>query len=281
MKLDGFESVFRSSVKERFSFRAPSLSSALVVTDMSAYEASSLTDRVQAFLAPTVGDIRYATIGLDDFDDVPSMLEIVERERPDLIVSYRNQRLRKDLTFTLGAYLDTLTQAISTPVLVLPPPDRSDFDDLLRPLQEVMVITDHLTGDDRLVNWGVYFCADNGELFLAHVEDDEVFARYADAIGKIANIETEPAVDAIRRKLLQLPTDYIASIAEALEHQSIHERATPIVTMGHALSDYRGLIAEHDVDLLVMNAKDERQLAMHGRSYALAVEIRDLPLFLL
>ena len=281
MKIDGFESVFRSAVKDRFHFRPPTIESVLVVTDMSTYDAAGFTERVKTFLAPVVGEIGFATLSNEDIDDVPAMLEAIERERPDLIVSFRNLRLRKDLTFTLGAYVDTLTQAISTPVLVMPPPDRSDFDELLRPLNEVMVVTDHLTGDDRLVNWGVYWCSDEGTLFLAHVEDDEVFDRYADAIGKISTIDTESAVDSIRKKLLRLPEDYIHSIAEELRAQNIHEKVEPIVTMGHALSDYKNLIEHRQVDLLVMNAKDQRQLAMHGMAYALSVEVRNVPLFLL
>ena len=54
-----------------------------------------------------------------------------------------------------------------------------------------------------------------------------------------------------------------------------------IVTVGHRLADYKRLIDEHDVDLLVLNTKDEDQLAMHGLAYPLAVELRRLPLLLL
>jgi hypothetical protein len=53
------------------------------------------------------------------------------------------------------------------------------------------------------------------------------------------------------------------------------------VTHGHHLSEYRRLVQEHDVDLLVMNTKDEGQLAMHGLAYPLAIEIRSIPLLLL
>ena len=35
------------------------------------------------------------------------------------------------------------------------------------------------------------------------------------------------------------------------------------------------------VDLLVMNTKDEDQLAMHGLAYPLAVELRQIPLLML
>ena len=41
------------------------------------------------------------------------------------------------------------------------------------------------------------------------------------------------------------------------------------------------LIEEHEVDLLVMNTKDEDQLAMHGLAYSLAIELRAIPLLML
>ena len=54
-----------------------------------------------------------------------------------------------------------------------------------------------------------------------------------------------------------------------------------VVTFGHQLIDYRRWIDEYDVDLLVMNTKDEDQLAMHGLAYPLTVELRSTPLMLL
>ena len=41
------------------------------------------------------------------------------------------------------------------------------------------------------------------------------------------------------------------------------------------------LIAEHSVDLVVLNTKDHEQLAMHGMAYPLAVELRNTALLML
>jgi hypothetical protein len=51
--------------------------------------------------------------------------------------------------------------------------------------------------------------------------------------------------------------------------------------MGHRLSEYKRLIEEHGVDLLVFHTKDEDQLAMHGMAHPLAIELRDVPLLML
>ena len=51
--------------------------------------------------------------------------------------------------------------------------------------------------------------------------------------------------------------------------------------MGHYLNDYRRLLDEHEIDLLVLNTKDDEQLAMHGLAYPLTVELRETPMMLL
>ena len=54
-----------------------------------------------------------------------------------------------------------------------------------------------------------------------------------------------------------------------------------IVTMGNQLADYRRLVQECDVALLVINTKNDEQLAMHGLAYPLTIELRDTPMLLL
>ena len=74
---------------------------------------------------------------------------------------------------------------------------------------------------------------------------------------------------------------YIESCREVLAAKSFPIEIEEIVTLGHHLTDYRRLISEHDVDLLVLNTKDEDQLAIHGAAYPLSVELRFTPLLLL
>ena len=53
------------------------------------------------------------------------------------------------------------------------------------------------------------------------------------------------------------------------------------IRMGHHVSDCQQLLEEHGVDMVVMNTKDDEQLAMHGLAYPLAIELRETPLLLL
>jgi len=116
---------------------------------------------------------------------------------------------------------------------------------------------------------------------FAHVEDDATYQRYLNIISMIPDVNTDTAARRITDKLLGRPRDYIQSIIEALEGAGIEEQVIPVVTMGHRLGDYKQIIDEHDIDLIVFNTKDEHQVAMDGMAYAIAVEIQDRPLLML
>ena len=284
MKLDDFDAVFRSSVKERFRFSAPPLTSVMLITDLQREDADALEETVKAFLGNIGGsELEWRTVARDEYSSIADILALIKTTVPDLIVSYRHLRRSKaNLMYSLGGFVDTLTQATAVPVLLLPSPHTCNLGERLQPPRRVLVVTDHITGDNRLVNWGVHLCAhDDGTLFLAHVEDQATYDRYMEIVGMIPDIDTETTATRIRQKLLDRPTDYIETIAEVLRDQGIAERTVALVTMGHALQDYKRMVDEHEVDLLVLNTKDADQLAMSGMGYAIAIEINDRPLILL
>lgn len=82
-------------------------------------------------------------------------------------------------------------------------------------------------------------------------------------------------------RLLKEPADYIRSVEEVLAEAVRDVAIAKDVRMGHRVADCRALVAEHAINLVVMNTKDEGQLAMHGLAYPLAIELRDVPLLLL
>lgn len=282
MKLDDFEAVFRSSVKDRFTYNPPSLERVLLITDVDAAATAQLLDKLEQYFTVVAGqEIECQSASHDDYSNIAELLGIIsDNNDSDLIVTYRHLNRPKGLRHSLGSYVDTITQATELPVLLLPDPGGASFDRALRTPTQVLVVTDHLQGDDRLVNWGVMFCPARGNLLLAHVEDDATYKRYMDIISMIPDIDTATTIERVRAKLLDRPSYYIETIAEALREEK-QEKVTPIVTMGHALRDYKRIVEEHQVDIIVMNTKDEHQLAMHGMAYALSIEIQDRPLLLL
>ena len=144
-----------------------------------------------------------------------------------------------------------------------------------------MVVTDHLTGDDRLVNWASELCNDDGTLFLTHIEDERVLAKYLEVFSKVPGLDLALATEKIPKKLLDMPLSYVQSTAEVLASNDIHELVVPIVQLGIPVTTYEALVEENKIDLLVMNTKDSGQSAMHSLAYALSVEIRERPLLLL
>ena len=284
-KVDQFESVFRSAARTVFQPKPVEIDSVLVVCDGNVSDAEEFTARSRSFLGvlDESENLRWVTVAGRDFRTVPELLERVEAERPGLICTHRHLHSESwQWPYTLGEYLDVLTQATTTPVLVMPHPKRPEFKELAgRRPHTVMAMTDHLTGDHRLVNYAAHVTQREGRLLLGHIEDDAVFDRYMEAISKIPTIDTEGARGEIRARLLKDPQDYIDSCREGLARSMPGLSVEAVVTSGHHIRAYRRLIEEHEVDLLVMNTKDEDQLAMHGLAYSLAIELRTIPLLML
>ena len=284
-KVDQFESIFRAATREIFRYEPIAIRSVLVVTDREAEQAQAFGDEVRRF-AKVLGEdesIQWRDLAGEPYRSAGELLELIGAEKPDLICTYRNLYSNAwQWPYSLGTHLDLMTQHTSVPVLVLPHPEAGRASaHALEDTSAVMAVTDHLTGDARLVNYAVRFTQAGGTLWLTHVEDEITFARYLDAVAKIPAIDTEIAREALREQMLKDPREYIGSCREVLAAAGLPITVAPIVTFGHHLAEYRRLIAEHRVDLLVMNTKDEDQLAMHGLAYELAVELRQAPVLML
>lgn len=285
--IDEFESIFRAAEREPFGYAEIPLRTVAIVTDGDRTNAESIAETVQQFSPALRGVENWRLITGDQFSNVGELLERINAEQTDLIVTYRHLQEESLVPrHSLGVYLDVMTQATTIPVLVLPgaaPPlirkEAKPLGDRL--CNRVMIVTDQITGDNRLINYGVRMCADGGTVWMCHVEDDVVFHRYMQAISKIPQIETEEAHRVIERQLLKEAADFIQSCITVLNEEQPAVTYESVVTRGHHLREYRELIDSHDIDLLVANTKDEEQLAMHGMTYSLSVELTDIAMLLL
>ncbi|XOF32309.1 MAG: hypothetical protein ACL93V_09670 [Candidatus Electrothrix sp. YB6] len=281
-QIDQFESVFRAAAHDAFEYEAVAFPRVLFVTDADAA-------RSQAFVRQTLdyaANLKKAEVELvhgEEFRTTTELLEKVTARRPDLICTYRNLHSRAwKYRHSLGEHLDVLLQRTAAPVLVMPHPEAGYANaDVLREIKVVMAITDQLANNHALVNHAVSFVAPYGDLYLAHIEDKAVFERYINAISKIPSIDTDEARERIAHQLLEDPIHYTSSCQEVLEAQGLSLKVHPLVSFGHHLTEYQQAIESHAVNLLVMNTKDDEQLAMHGLAYPLAVELRQLPLLML
>jgi hypothetical protein len=282
-QIDQFESVFKAAAKTRFRYEPVAIQKVLVITDLDEYEARLFGDRMRSYLQVLGAGVEWQDAHGADCESVGTLLEAVEAHRPDLICTYRNLHSGGwRWPFSLGEHLDVLTQVTTTPVLVVPrPDDEQHFHEATDNSSSVMVITDHLAGDARLVNYAIRFTEKKGTLRLTHIESEETFERFIDAISKIAAIDTEVAREEILKRLLKEPSDYIDSCVSAIDEHDLPLTVEREIRLGDRLEDYQRLIGEHEVDLLVLNTKDADQLAMHGLAYPLAIELRHTPLLML
>ncbi|MBL1216297.1 MAG: hypothetical protein D8M59_02250 [Planctomycetes bacterium] len=282
-RIDRFESVFRRADKQHFAFRQLPFGKALLITD----DARATTEGqpypwhplVEALGSEGTGpEIAEVVVGLDGVRVIADLHEHIRSLQPDLLITHRNVADPVTLArHSLGVVVDELTQQTKIPVLLLP----DDTTGVSRSPASVMVITSHLYGDHTLVSSAVRFTTANGTLWLCHIEDDEVFDRYIEAIGKIPDINTDLARERLHDVLLGEPTEYVESCTTELGQVRPDVTVKSVIRLGHRVADFRRLVDEHAVDLVVFNTKDETQIAMHGMAYSIAVEFSDVPLLML
>ena len=282
-KLNTFESVFKSADKPVYVYGRVEFERVLVVTDMSDADAAPLLDSMRSFLSVLGEGLEWLHLGDADFASVGSLLEQIERAAPDLVVTYRHLHSSAwKWPHGLGEYLDVLTQATDIPVLVLPHPDAGRaLPHAITNTDCVMAITDHLTADTRLIDYALRFTAPSGTCWLTHIESQRQFDHFQAAIEKIPEIETDDARQLVQIQLLKEPRDYVESCRAVIEAQGVPVKIEAILAMGDRVEEYRRLVEDHRVDLLVLNTLDGDQLAMHGQAYPLAVELRGIPLLML
>ena len=282
--LDQFESEFRAATRTPYEYTPINLNRGLLITDQSTPDPA-----LQATLARFLGvgrdgkPIDLEHISIDVTCNVRELLNIVAEKKAELLVTYRN--LHSDAwswPHSLGDAVDVLTQITDIPVLLIPnPKEDATYTDLMQNTDVVMAITDHLAGDHHLVNYAVALTQPGGKLILSHVEDDQAVQRTIDAISKIPSIDTDIVAEHLPKQLLKDPLDYAQSCQDVLHKAEVEITVEHSVTLGHLLKDHLQLIEKNKVDLLVLNTKDEDQLAMHGLAYPLAVELRKTPLLML
>ena len=283
--VDQFESVFKAAAKTTYLHEKPSIGKVLLVTDMEGAQTTLYLQSIQQFFARVLpdGDTEWMVLARDDYQSVKELLAKVEEHRPDLIFTYRNLGSEAwRWPYSLGEHLDVLTQVTTTPVFVLPHPDRDDSADFFATTpMKVMAVSGHLCGEGSLVRYASAFTPPGGKLILSHIEDKVTLDRYLDAIEKIPEMDSEVARENLLARLLKDARDFSSAARVGLEEAGLAIDVESVAQVGSRLEDYRKLIEEDHVDLLVMHAKEDDQLAMHGMAHPLAIELRSVPILLL
>lgn len=283
-RLDEFESMFRAAERVPYAHQRPHLRKIALVCDGTPEAAGKLLTDVKSFLGGDINNATWQVFSDGDYRNVGELQSALAADPPDLIVTHRHLQEKQLVPqHSLGVYVDVLTQVNASPVLVLPGTAQEPISLAGRSCNRVMVASDHISGQDNLINWGLRMaCRSDSsgqepELHLCHIEDDVVFNRYLQAISQIPEIDTAVAESQLRMRLLKDADDYLQQVQATVENNDDTSSRCPAikphVTMGHQLRDFRQLVDQHSIDLLVMNTNDDDQLAMHGLAYALCVEL--------
>ena len=278
--VDQFASVFNAATKTIFQHKPPVFNNALTVTDLAKEAADKYTETSKSFFSSV--EATWESIGQEDFNSVKELLDIVEQRKPDLIVTYRHLYSEAwRWPHSLGEHLDVLIQVTDPPVAIMPHPDRKGIPaHAMKNTDNVIVINDHLTGEDCLINHAAYVTRPNGNLHLTHIENGSVFERYMEVISKIPEIDTDIARETIQAQLLNEPSAYIDSVEEALSKEIPDLQVIKHIAQGKQLDEYRKAVERHNADLVVLQSHDPDQQAMNATAYSLAVELRTTPLLI-
>ena len=223
--VDQFESVFKAAAKTTYQHEKPTLGKVVLVTDLVDAEANLFLHSVRDFFAKILpeGNSEWEVLGRGSYGSVKELLGKVEEHRPDLLVTYRNLGSESWCwPYSLGEHLDVLTQVTTTPVLVLPHPDRDDCTELFsRELCNVMAVSGHLCGEGTLIRYASTFTPEQGRLILSHVEDKATLDRYLDAIDKIPEIDSELAREFLLERMLRDAKDFSESARVGLKVEQL------------------------------------------------------------
>lgn len=280
--IDEFESLFRRSEQEPFVSLEKKVDHVLLVLDEQHGETEATIKSLKQF-SPLLSDVKqWDVLRVDQNRTVQSLEEETQGSPADLLVTWRHLNEQDSLPrHSLGIYVDMLTQSTKFPVLLLPGSADSPATIQGRQCETVLAATDHLVGDHRLVNYAAALTNPQGKLVLCHVEDDQVLERYMQAIERIPEVNSELVRTKLPEQLQRDVIRYMQSAQKTLAENGSTIQIELEVTSGHRLKTYKDLIVSHRADLLVMNTKDDDQLAMHGLAYAMSVEFVEIPQLLL
>ncbi len=280
-KIDEFESLFRSSVQERYSPRAYPIREVLVLCDLPSGDDTQLLAQLEPLFEGLSAPPKLTLLPAAQSAALPTLIDLINDHPADLVCAYRNLHTSHGAyPHTLGDHVAVLTQVTRKPILLTPRPEVLGGAPLRAP-SRVMTLTDQLSSHPQLIDASAALIKSSGALVLSHVEDGATFSRYMDTISKIPAIDTEEARALIQEQLLRSVRLYAESTVEALRREQPQLEVIIEVKMGHRVRDLVALVEEHRVELVVMNTKDDEQIAMHGLAHPVALELSHLPLLML
>lgn len=280
--IDRFQSIFRSADKPHFHYQPPDLTKVLVLTDSGDSDGSFLK-RVQNFIA--TADLAQTPEFIELKLPVPGsrsdFLNSIEKHSADLMVTHHHLfETFIDPSLGLGTYLESLLQSSPIPLMIVPHYLDPGFAPATEKLEDVLVISDHFSNSDELINWSAAFVSNSGALWLTHVESEVDFERYMQAIARIPEIDTETARATLSTELLHESMSYIQNCKQQLAKTNPALAVELLACMGLPLNTYRQWLCRDKHELLVIPALAEERFAHRALTGQLATEFPHIALLI-
>ena len=280
--IDQFESVFRSAIKPAYEPNKVTFSKVLLVTDLEESVLTKYHEEIRLLLQSmgNGSEVELVDLPRELSQNVEQLVSEVQRHSPDLVITHRHLHAGQKLLYTLGDHIEVLTQVTEVPILLFP--HHSDWEKgRFKQPSRVMVLTDQLNDHPRLIDAALTIVQEEGLISLAHIEDEAQYQRYMNFISKIPEIDTEVARTSIKDQMFREAEAFVEVIKTTLEERLFKVNVHSDIRMGHQLQTYVSMVELNHIDLVVIQSKDEDQIAIHGLSYPLAVELKDLPLLIM
>ena len=277
LKLDHFASLFRAANKEQIVIPDVSIERILLVTDMDKEKSLQLWERWKGFFHESV---KMSLLDAPISQSLPSLIEAMQGADCDLVVTYRC--LHSDAwqyPYAIGSYVEVLTQIMPFPVLLMPHPIQ--FTNVYTEPKRLLLFSAELTKEAELLGFATAFASSKDvSLLMAQMDDQATYDRIFDIISKIPQIDTDDAQHYIKERRSNEMNDWVLRCTEHLEAKEIGLQLSHIDILEPNMNKCASLIEEHHADLLIINTKDEEQLAIHGLAYPIMVQFRNIPLLL-
>lgn len=276
LKLDHFTSVFRAADKDIITIPKCEISKVLLVTDVS-HEKSLLI--WGSWKKLFFGNVDVTILHGEESKDLSLITQKIEASGCDLIVSYRC--LHSDnwrYPHAIGSYVEVITQMTATPVLLMPHilEEAQEYS----PPESIILISDDLTKEADLLGWACSFRSHSSRCTLVELENLTYLNRLLNTIAKIPQIDTEMAQEKISSQLQKDSQGWLERSQDILREWERPPSLKRVQIAQSCMTSCIELVEEEKAKLIVLNTKDDDQLAIHGLVYPFMVQFRNIPLLL-
>ena len=276
LKIDHFASLFRAADKEQVDIPMVRISKVALVTDVSIDESHQLWERWKGILP---NPVEMVLLDGSMTQSLPKLVDSLKEIEVDLVMTYRC--LHSDAwqyPYAVGSYIEVLTQIVPFPVLLMP--HIHEESKTYANAKSILLLSAELTKEAALVGFAGAFSTKETQLLLAQIDDKSTFLRIIDIISKIPQIDTDDAKQYITERREQEMNDWVFRCTQNLSQQPNAPVVSQIDMLDPSMKECAAVIGQHNAELVVINTKDDEQLAIHGLAYPIMVQFRQLPLLL-